>query len=71
MQEAVPSDKGAMAAILGLEDAHVIELCASSANGDVLAAVNFNSPGQVVVAGDKEAVNRLVESAKQPVPKEP
>ncbi|TPW12003.1 MAG: acyl-carrier-protein S-malonyltransferase, partial [Halothiobacillaceae bacterium] len=63
MQEAVPSDQGAMAAILGLEDKQVIELCAYAANGEVLAAVNFNSPGQVVVAGDKAAVNRLVAAA--------
>ncbi|MGV6851987.1 MAG: ACP S-malonyltransferase [bacterium] len=62
MQEAVPAGHGAMAAILGLDDAIVVKLC-TEIEGQVSAA-NFNSPGQIVVAGETEAVNRLVESAK-------
>lgn len=64
MQDAVPAGTGAMAAILGLEDAQVIEACASSAQGQVVSAVNFNSPGQVVIAGNTQAVERAVEAAK-------
>jgi len=48
MQEAVPAGQGAMAAIIGLEDQQVIDVCAATADGDVLQAVNFNAPGQVV-----------------------
>jgi len=62
MQEAVPEGEGAMAAILSLEDALVIEACAGVA-GEV-QAVNFNSPGQVVIAGEKEAVARAIEACK-------
>lgn len=65
MQEAVPAGAGAMAAILGLEDAQVIQVCADAAQGEVVAAVNFNSPGQVVVAGEATAVARAVDLAKQ------
>lgn len=65
MQEAVPAGEGAMAAILGLEDAKVIEVCAEAAQGAVVSAVNFNSPGQVVVAGSAAAVQRAVELAKE------
>ena len=65
MQEAVPQGTGAMAAILGLDDEVVIELCDKAAQGDVVSAVNFNSPGQVVVAGETNAVNRVVDSAKE------
>lgn len=65
MQEAVPAGEGAMAAILGLEDAQVIEACAGAAQGDVVSAVNFNAPGQVVVAGRRAAVERALELAKQ------
>jgi len=65
MQEAVPAGVGGMAAILGLDDAAVIELCDRAAQGEVLAAANFNSPGQVVVAGSAAAVMRLTELAKQ------
>lgn len=65
MQEAVPAGAGAMAAILGLEDAVVIEVCAKAAQGEVLSAVNFNSPGQVVIAGDKTAVERGIVAAKE------
>lgn len=65
MQEAVPKDKGAMAAILGLEDEVVIDLCEEiSKTIGVVAAVNFNSPGQVVIAGEKTAVLQASEDAK-------
>jgi len=65
MQDAVPAGSGAMAAILGLDDEAVIQLCAEAAGDDVVEAVNFNSPGQVVVAGDKAAVERAVSLAKE------
>ncbi len=65
MQEAVPAGTGAMAAILGLDDQTVIDVCANSANGEVVSAVNFNAPGQVVVAGQTAAVERAVVNAKQ------
>lgn len=59
MQEAVPVGKGAMAAIIGLEDAKVRELCEKATKGDNLVVpANFNSPGQVVIAGHREAVDR-------------
>jgi [acyl-carrier-protein] S-malonyltransferase len=64
MQEAVPAGAGAMAAVLGLDDAEVAALCAAQAQGEVLEAVNFNAPGQVVVAGTKAAVERAVAAAK-------
>jgi len=63
MQEAVPAGMGAMAAILMLEDDVVRSLCAENAGEDVVQAVNFNSPGQVVVAGHKGAVERVIEAA--------
>jgi [acyl-carrier-protein] S-malonyltransferase len=56
MQSAVPSGSGSMAAVLGLDDAKVIEICAQSNTHGIVEAVNFNSPGQVVIAGEKEAV---------------
>ena len=62
MQEAVPQGQGAMAAILNLDDAQVIAACAE-ADG-VVQAVNFNSPGQVVIAGEKAAVGRAIEKCK-------
>ncbi len=65
MQEAVPDGSGAMAAILGLEDEQVRDLCAVAAADGVVEAVNFNSPGQVVIAGEKEAVGRAMELAKE------
>ncbi|MDH5435646.1 MAG: ACP S-malonyltransferase [Gammaproteobacteria bacterium] len=65
MQEAVPEGKGAMAAILGLDDALVIQVCDEATQGDVVSAVNFNSPGQVVIAGSKDAVTRATEIAKE------
>jgi [acyl-carrier-protein] S-malonyltransferase len=64
MQEAVPAGQGGMAAIVGLEDDQVQELCATHAQDEVLAPVNFNSPGQVVIAGSAAAVARAVEHAK-------
>ncbi|MEJ2450260.1 MAG: ACP S-malonyltransferase [Gammaproteobacteria bacterium] len=65
MQEAVPRGIGAMAAILGLDDATVITVCEEAAQDEIVQAVNFNSPGQVVVAGNKAAVERAAEIAKQ------
>ena len=65
MQEAVPAGEGAMAAILGLDDPVVIDLCREAAGGEVLAAVNFNSPGQVVIAGSASAIGRAVVLAKE------
>ena len=64
MQLAVPVGEGGMAAILGLDDAAVRQLCARAAQGEVLDAVNFNSPGQVVIAGTAGAVARAVEQSK-------
>ena len=65
MQGAVAKGSGAMAAILGLEDDAVRDVCARAAGNDIVAAVNFNSPGQVVVAGHKAAVERAAELAKE------
>ena len=65
MQNAVPQGVGAMAAILGLEDGQVKELCAAAAQGEVVEAVNFNSPGQVVIAGHTAAVERAMTAAKE------
>ena len=65
MQSAVPAGEGAMAAILGLSDEDVIALCEAAAQGDVVEAVNFNSPGQVVIAGTRSAVERATEIAKE------
>jgi len=64
MQSAVAEGTGAMAAILGLDDDAVRTVCAEAAQGEVLEAVNFNSPGQVVIAGNKAAVERGMEAAK-------
>ncbi len=63
MQDAVPAGQGAMAAILGLEDADVEAACEEAAQGEVVQAVNFNAPGQVVIAGQATAVARAIESA--------
>src|SRR5699024_2824300 len=65
MQEAVPAGTGAMAAILGLDDDAVIALCKDSENTGIAAAVNFNSQGQVVIAGEKAAVEAACELAKE------
>jgi [acyl-carrier-protein] S-malonyltransferase len=64
MQQAVPPGEGAMAALLGLDDEQVRALCAQAAQGGVVEAVNFNSPGQVVIAGAAKAVARAMELAK-------
>jgi [acyl-carrier-protein] S-malonyltransferase len=53
-----------MAAIIGLEDAQVTQACEEAANGDVVSAVNFNAPGQVVIAGSTDAVDRAIEACK-------
>jgi [acyl-carrier-protein] S-malonyltransferase len=63
MQEAVPSGQGAMAAILGLRPAQVVEICRKVANGEVLAPANLNSPEQTVISGHADAVKRAVEQA--------
>ncbi len=63
MQSAVPNGQGAIAAILGLEDADVEAACEEAAQGEVVEAVNFNAPGQVVIAGQATAVARAIESA--------
>lgn len=64
MQEAVPMGTGAMAAILGLDDEAVRAACAEAAQGEIVEAVNFNAPSQVVIAGHKAAVERGAEAAK-------
>ncbi len=64
MQQAVPEGVGGIAAILGLDDDAVRAVCAEGAQGEVLEAVNFNSPGQVVIAGNRAAVERGMELAK-------
>lgn len=63
MQEAVPAGSGAMAAIIGLEDEQIVTLCAQATEqqGGVVEAVNFNSPGQVVIAGTTESVDKAIE----------
>lgn len=65
MMQAVPAGTGAMAAILGMEDDAVRQVCLDAAQGEVLEAVNYNSPGQVVVAGNKSAVERVCVLAKE------
>ncbi len=64
MQAAVPEGEGAMAAILGLADEAVENVCRDSAEGEVLAAANYNAPGQVVIAGTKAAVDRAILAAR-------
>ncbi len=64
MQEAVPAGTGAMAAILGLDASAVDKACAEAAQGEVVQAVNFNSPEQTVIAGNKAAVERAAEMCK-------
>jgi [acyl-carrier-protein] S-malonyltransferase len=65
MQAAVPPGQGAMAALLGLEDADVEAACKAAAQGEIVEAANFNSPGQVVIAGQAAAVDRAIEIAKE------
>ncbi|RDE24720.1 [acyl-carrier-protein] S-malonyltransferase [Motiliproteus coralliicola] len=64
MQAAVPAGEGAMAAVLGLENAAIEQACQDAAQGEVVSAVNYNSPGQVVIAGQASAVARAVEACK-------
>ncbi|WP_421862950.1 ACP S-malonyltransferase [Motiliproteus sp.] len=64
MQAAVPAGQGAMAAVLGLENAAIEQACQDAAAGEVVSAVNYNSPGQVVIAGQASAVARAVEACK-------
>ena len=64
MQEAVPVGVGAMAAILSAEADALREICAEAAQGEVVAPANYNSPGQIVIAGHASAVNRAIEIAK-------
>ncbi|SNY43345.1 [Acyl-carrier-protein] S-malonyltransferase [Arsukibacterium tuosuense] len=64
MQQAVPAGVGGMSAIIGLDDALIAKACAEAAQGEVVAPVNYNSPGQVVIAGHKAAVERAGELCK-------
>ncbi len=64
MQEAVPAGVGSMAAIIGLGDAEIQAACDASAQGEVVSPVNYNSPGQVVIAGHKAAVDRASQACK-------
>ena len=65
MQAAVPEGEGAIAAVLGLGDEAIAEVCANSAGAEVVEPVNYNAPGQVVIAGHAPAVERAIEAAKQ------
>jgi len=65
MQAAVPVGTGAMAAIIGMDDSKIDEICRSVAGAGVVSAANFNSPGQTVIAGDKEAVERAMVALKE------
>lgn len=64
MQEAVPAGVGAMAAVMGLDEAGIADACAEAAQGQVVEPVNFNAPGQIVIAGHREAVERAIAAAK-------
>jgi [acyl-carrier-protein] S-malonyltransferase len=64
MQQAVPVGTGAMAAVLGLDNAGIVEACAEAAQGEVVEPVNFNANGQTVIAGHKAAVERAMEACK-------
>ncbi len=65
MQQAVPKGTGAMAAVLGLDDEKVIEICFQADSGGNVSAANFNSPGQIVISGGKESVEKASEIAKE------
>ncbi|MEZ5508770.1 MAG: ACP S-malonyltransferase [Gammaproteobacteria bacterium] len=65
MRDACPGGQGKMAAILGMEDDAIKSVCADAAQGEVVQAVNFNAPGQVVIAGHSTAVDRAIELAKK------
>ncbi len=64
MQDAVPAGVGAMAAVMGIDEAGLAAACADAAQGQVVEAVNFNAPGQIVIAGHAEAVERAIAAAK-------
>ncbi|MGH8800153.1 MAG: ACP S-malonyltransferase, partial [Casimicrobiaceae bacterium] len=64
MQDAVPTGAGAMAAVMGLDDATLAQVCAEAAQGQVVEPVNFNAPAQIVIAGHREAVERAIALAK-------
>jgi [acyl-carrier-protein] S-malonyltransferase len=64
MQEAVPAGVGAMAAVMGLDEAGIAAACAEAAQGEVVEAVNFNAPGQIVIAGHAAAVERAIAACK-------
>lgn len=64
MQQAVPVGQGAMAAIIGLDDEIITNACSEAEQGKVVSAVNYNAPGQVVIAGDADAVERAIENCK-------
>ena len=64
MQEAVPVGAGAMAAVMGLDEPKVVQACAEAAEGQVVSPANLNAPGQIVIAGDREAVERAGERAR-------
>ena len=65
MQDAVPEGTGSMAAVLGLDEKQVDEVCRQAAQGQIVSAANYNSPGQIVIAGHREAVERAIELAKE------
>lgn len=65
MQQAVPVGEGAMAAILGLEDQQIIDICKNLSDQGIVEAVNFNSPGQVVIAGETKAVDAAIEKLSE------
>ena len=65
MQDAVPVGTGAMAAVMGVEREALEALCEQAAQGEVVAPANFNSPGQIVIAGHARAVERAIELAKE------
>ena len=65
MQQAVPEGEGAMAAVLGLDVDKLIAICQHAAQGEIVSAVNFNAPGQVVIAGNTAAVERAIAEAKE------
>ena len=65
MQEAVPVGEGAMAAVLGMEREQVEKICEEVSSGEILTPANFNSPGQIVIAGHSKAVERAIERVKQ------
>ena len=65
MQTAVPLGEGGMAAVLGLDDDQVRDVCTAAAQGEVVQAVNYNSPGQVVIAGNNAAIERAIEGCKE------